>query len=146
MEYKEVKADAEEVAKGEFNLWVALYWYLDDDEKKYSAEQGLEELDEALCWRNGIDGDKYSYDHLQTVYLPLPIQTVGLEIESENEMFVTLTYAPYEDCKLEEANDNGEINSLSTRHWYITEYEKAGYTQNDMKVVKRIYKLSWYND
>jgi hypothetical protein len=146
MEYKEVKANAEEVAEGKFNLLVALYSHLDNDERKYSVEQALAELDEALCWRDGIDGDEYSYNHLQTDYIPLPLQTAGIEVESENEMVVTLTYAPYAECKLENANANGEINSLSTRHWDITEYEKAGYTQNEMQVVKRIYKLSWYND
>lgn len=143
MECKEVKASPEEVAEGKFDFWVALYSQLDNDDKKYSVEQALAELDEALCWRKGIDTDKYSYCHLQTEYQPLPLQTVKLEVEDVNYMLVTLTYAPYEYCKLEDAKENGEINSLSTRHWDIVEYEKTGTTQNDMRVVQRIYTLAY---
>ena len=142
MEYKEVKTKEEEVAEGKFNFAIALASCLDNNEIKWAVSEGLEELDEALCWRDGIDGDEYPYNHLPTNYIPLPLQSVKLEAEDENAMVVTLTYAPYEDCELELECEGSELHTLSTRHYDITEYEKGGYTQNDMKVVKRVYKLS----
>ena len=146
MEYKEVKANPEEVEEGTFNFAVALSSHLDNDENKYSVEEALGELDEALCWRNEIEGDEYPYDHLQTDYQPLPLQKVELEVPCKNAIVITLTYAPYEDCEFAKYYGVDKEHELSTRHWDITEYKKAGETQHEMRVVQKLYKLFWHED
>lgn len=146
MEYKEVKTNPEELDEGTFDFVVALGSRLDNSEIKYAIESGLEELDEALCWRDGIDGDKYPYNHLQTDYPILPLQKVELEVPCENAIVVTLTYAPYEDCEFAKNYGVDKEHELSTRHWDITEYKKAGETQYEMRVVQKLYKLFWHEN
>lgn len=142
MEYKEVETDPEELDEGTFDFVVALGSRLDNSEIKYAIESGLEELDEALCWRDGIDGDKYPYNHLQTDYPILPLQKVELEVESKDRMVVTLTYTPYEDGRYVTSDyvNEGE-HSIRTPHWEITESERGGSTQEYLRIVQKIYTL-----
>lgn len=143
------KAPSEDVDQGEFNFDLELMGLLQDDNEVKSTGlnkylKGMYRLHELLCWRDGIDGDEYSYNHLQTDYFPLPIQKAELKIESENEMVITLTYTPYADGEFATGGlEEEELHNILIDHWGVTEYEKSGTTQAGGRIIQRIYRLEY---
>ena len=147
--YAIVKVTPEELEEGTFNFDLELMDLLQEDyEGKHIGLnkylKGMYRLHELLCWREGIDGDEYPYNHLQTDYLPLPIQKAELKIKSENEMVITLTYAPYADGEFVTGeSEEEELHNILIDKWGVTEYEKSGTTQADLRIIQRIYRLEY---
>lgn len=150
--YEIVKTTPEELENGEFEFSSKLNYLLHTDktidlEWKVGINRGgVNELSHALDWREGIEGDEYPYNHLQTDYQPLPLQKVELRATDEKNMVVTFTYTPYEDGEFATEYGVAYKNAIYINHWEITEYEKAGETQAGLRIVQKIYKLVYMCD